>query len=32
MSQPTLIERTIKSLGLKEDSKQHQTPAFSPPL
>ena len=32
MSQPALIETIIKSLGLENDSKQHKTPAVSPPL
>ena len=32
MSQPALIETIIKSLGLEDDSKQHKTPAVSPPL
>ena len=32
MSQPALIGTIIKSMGLENDSKQHQTPAVSPPL
>jgi hypothetical protein len=32
MSQPNLINRILDLLGLKEESKQHKTPAVSPPL
>eukprot|EP00957_Ditylum_brightwellii_P207270 15352225-Ditylum_brightwellii.AAC.1 len=32
MSQPVLINSIIDLLGLKEDSKQHKTPAVNPPL
>ena len=32
MTQKGLIDIIIKSLGLENDSKQHQTPATSPPL
>ena len=32
MSQPALIDTIIKSLDLEDESKQHQTPAVSPPL
>ena len=32
MSQPALTDTIIKSLGLNHDSKQHKTPAVSPPL
>ena len=31
-SQPSLIDKVIKTVGLEHDSKQHQTPAVSPPL
>ena len=32
MSQPVLIETIIRTLGLENDSKRHQTPAVSLPL
>ena len=32
MSQPDLINRVIEALGLDNQSKQHKTPAVSPPL
>ena len=32
MSQPTLTDTIIETLGLENDSKQHLTPAVSPPL
>eukprot|EP00957_Ditylum_brightwellii_P108185 8254131-Ditylum_brightwellii.AAC.1 len=32
MTQPSLIETIIKLLKLENDSKQHDTPAISPPL
>ena len=32
MSQPALTDTIIKTLGLEKDSKQHKTPAVSPPL
>ena len=32
MSQPDLINRVIETLGLEKQSKQHKTPAVSPPL
>lgn len=32
MSQPDLISRVIETLGLESSSKQHKTPAVSPPL
>ena len=32
MSQLALTETIIKTLGLENDSKQHKTPAVSPPL
>ena len=32
MSQPDLINRVIKALGLEAESKQHKIPAVSPPL
>jgi hypothetical protein len=32
MSQPALTDTIIETLGLENDSKQHLTPAVSPPL
>ena len=32
MTQPALIETILKLLKLENDSKQHATPAISPPL
>ena len=32
MTQPSLIQTIIETIGLENDSKQHKTPAVNPPL